>query len=320
MILRLPKPSPSSDTYRPNPRRDNQFGRASSGKATARSNTRGPWLGRCNPGDHAAATQTAQAAVRFAQGLPLDLLVGNTFIGLRPGTATITARDLISGKVDTATLTVSPLPPPPLPEIRHIVSIDVTPDSATIVQGEAQLFMAHATFSDGSTQEFGISDGSFSGRVVGETFGRGELIWTSSNPTAAVANQFTMYRFVTGFADTFLPEPFPNKFVGLRPDTVTITAKDPFSPVKGTAKLTVQPINITITPISTSVVQGHVVRFSATVNSSHAPSTPAAASCGPRPTQRYARRRRGVSFTGRRHGTVTITGTDIFTASVPRRR
>lgn len=267
--------------------------------------------------DLVAYTLATSTPIDFSFTLmALSVSTGMKFMtGVNPGTVTIVATDRQSGVSATTTLTVEslpPLPPPPLPA--HIVSIAVTPASAEIFEGEAQLFMARALYSDGTLRDFGIPDD----RVV-RSFGASlrDLIWTSSNPLVAVANQNTITYLNYGSGADIVPvvEPIPNKFVGFRAGTVTITAKDPFSSVKGTATLLVKPVVVAITPTNATVVQGQTTRFAATISSSQ--GTMDASSRLVWTSSDATVALPGVSgfVTGLRPGTVTITGIDVLTGA-----
>jgi len=118
--------------------------------------------------------------------------------GIGQGSATITATDPASGISATTTLTVT---------VPMLVSIQVTPVSATIGIGATQQFTATGTYDDGSTQDL-----------------TSLVTWHSSNnQIAAVSNAAGSRGLATG----------------VRIGTVTISAIDSATNITGTATLSV---------------------------------------------------------------------------------
>jgi len=136
---------------------------------------------------------------------------------LTEGTTIITAE--LDGITGNATLTVLPV----------LVSIEVTPITASIAKGQTQQFTATGTYSDDSTQDITST-----------------CSWSSSNLIIATIN-------TTGLA------------TGVGQGTVTITASQ--EGVGGTATLTVMPPvleSIEITPSTATIGIGQTQQFTAT--------------------------------------------------------
>jgi len=135
-----------------------------------------------------------------------------------PTAVTITAKDNdISG---TALLTVQALPPP-----RVLVSVAVAPPSTTMMVGQSTSFTASGNFSDGTASDLTTT-----------------AVWSSSDTTiATVSNAPGSPGLATG--------------VGASATSVTISATDPVTHIKGTAQLSVMPappsVAVTATPSST---------------------------------------------------------------------
>lgn len=139
--------------------------------------------------------------------------------GMSPGVATVSAT---SGSISgSAVLTV--LNP------ASLVSIAVTPVSASVVVGLTQQFSATGTYSDGTTQDLTAS-----------------ATWTSSSPTIATVNG-------AGLS------------TGVATGSTTITAVS--SSVAGSATLTVAPValvSLKVTPSIITLTLGRTQQFTAT--------------------------------------------------------
>ena len=155
-----------------------------------------------------------------SQGLATSPNTGNT------GTTLITATDPTTSIAGSTTLTVT---------AAVLVSIDVTPSTASIPKGSGQDFVATGTFSDASVQILTTS-----------------VTWSTSDGTVAtVSNAAGSQGHATA--------------AGL--GTATITATDPATLIAGSATLTVTDaalVSIQVTPADSSVALGVAPQFTAT--------------------------------------------------------
>jgi phospholipase C len=189
------------------------------------------------------------------------IVAGGLATGEGVGTATISAS--LQSITGTATLTVT---------APVLVSISVTPETASVPAGQAQQFTATGTYSDGSMQNLTTS-----------------ATWTSSNNTVAYVK--------SGLATS------ESK------GTTTITAT---SGVKsGSATLTVTSavlVSITVTPATVSLVAGYTEQFTATGTYSNGTkqnvSSAASWSSAPMSVAAVASGGRGAALS---QGTATIT-------------
>ncbi len=168
--------------------------------------------------DGSTADVTGTAIWTSSNPLAIIVAPGGLATGLSPGTVDITATmGTVQGSV---TLTVA---------APTLVSIQVSPDGASIAVGQSQQFTATATYSDGSTADV-----------------TGTAIWTSSSPLAAIVA--------------------PGGLVtGVSPGTVDITAT--MGTVQGSVTLTVTAptlVSIQVSPDSASIAVGQSQQFTAT--------------------------------------------------------
>ena len=104
---------------------------------------------------------TGQASFSSSNAAIVSVSAGGIAQGVSPGTAQILSTvDGITGRTQSVTVTAATL-----------VSIAVTPNSASIADGTSQQFTAIGTFSDGSTQDLSS-----------------QAVWTSSNAQALTIN------------------------------------------------------------------------------------------------------------------------------------
>jgi trimeric autotransporter adhesin len=125
--------------------------------------------------------------------------------GVGPGTATITATYATGGQTftDTATLTVTSIPPPPQ------VGLYITPSLASVNLNGTQQFQAHATFSDGTetvvtntaTCSWTTSDGSIA-TITTAGGGRGGFGGGGGLATGVAAGNVTINATYGGFSAT----------------------------------------------------------------------------------------------------------------------
>jgi len=172
------------------------------------------------------STQSITTAVTWSSSSGNVASVDNMgeVTGQSAGTATISAQlDSVTG---SAAFVVDAF---------ALVSIQITPDIATIAQQTATQFSATGTFADGSTEDLTGSAG-----------------WTSQPVSVATVSDVEGTK---GWA------------TGLEPGTATITAV--FAGAVGTATLTVSDatlVSLTIAPTSASIPLGGTQQFSATGN------------------------------------------------------
>ena len=153
-----------------------------------------------------SATWTVSTAATISRGLATGAAVGNATVTAGSGTIT-----------GTATLTVS---------AAGLVSITISPASASVPKGTTQQFTAQGTYTDGSTAD--LTNG------VTWTAGSGATVTASGLATAATVG------------------------------TSVITAKSGL--ITGTASLTISSaalVSITVTPPSASIVRGKTQQFAA---------------------------------------------------------
>jgi uncharacterized protein YjdB len=135
-----------------------------------------------------------------------------------PGTVTVIALHAATNISGSATLTVTPA---------QLVSIAVTPPTASAPVGVPSAFTATGTYTDGTTQDLTAS-----------------VAWSSSDPSIASVAA------VGGSS---------GRVTGTSPGTVTIQAVDPGTQVAGSADLTVTPavlVSLSLTPAAPSVPLG----------------------------------------------------------------
>jgi hypothetical protein len=137
------------------------------------------------------------------------------------GTSSIHAADPETGVSATTTLTVTPA---------ALVSISVSPSSATITAGTTQAFTATGTYTDGTTQDLTA--------VVG---------WTASGECLGQTE-------------------LPGVFLGNAACTSIVTATDAASGISGTATLTVTVVlmSIAVTPANLTLNVGSSANMAAT--------------------------------------------------------
>ncbi|MBL9019692.1 MAG: Ig-like domain-containing protein [Myxococcales bacterium] len=170
------------------------------------------------------STQNLTGAVTWSSSLTNVATISGAGVafGANPGTTTITATlDGISG---TATLEVT---------AATLVSIAVTPSTASIAKGTNQQFIATGTYTDNSTQP--LTDA---------------VAWSSSDTNVATISSASPDWGVAHGANT---------------GTTTITAS--LGMVSGTATLTVTAatlVSIAVTPIAPSIAKGTSQQFTAT--------------------------------------------------------
>jgi trimeric autotransporter adhesin len=170
------------------------------------------------------STQNVSSSLSWTSSAPAVANVSATGLvsALTPGDATITGT---SGSV-TATLSMSVTP-------ASIVSISLTPPSATLAIGQSQLFSATAAFSDGSTQDVTAS-----------------AQWSVSNPLlATVSNTLGLNGQLTAVAA----------------GATTVSAS--LNGVSGSANVIVTPAvltSINVTPLSLNLALGLTSGLTAT--------------------------------------------------------
>ena len=172
------------------------------------------------------STQSVTNVVTWSSSAPTvaSITNGGLATGQSPGTATITAQ--VGAVNGTAALVVESSP---------LISVQVTPASATAAQQTAAQFRAIGTFADGSTQDL-----------------TGSASWTSSPVSVATVSDAVGSK---GLAS------------GVAPGTATITAL--FAGQVGTASFSVTSATltlITVTPSSPSIPLGNSQQFTATGN------------------------------------------------------
>ena len=188
-----------------------------------------------NPTLQIAALQQMTTTAVYSDGRSVDVTASSTYVSATPAVATIGAatgltRGVAAGtSVVTAsfgglnastTVTVAPA---------TLVSIAVTPATASIAVGAAQQFIATGTFSDGTIGNITTS-----------------VNWTSNNVAVATV-------LPTGVA------------TGLTAGVATITATR--GAVSGSGVLTVTPavlVSIAVTPATASILVGATQQFTAT--------------------------------------------------------
>ena len=166
------------------------------------------------------STQNLTSSVTWSSSSTATATIGNTGLAtsVTQGSTTITAT--LGGASGTAALTVA---------APALVSIAVTPGSASIALGLAQQFTATGTYTNGSTQNLTAS-----------------ATWSSSSPGVATVNS-------AGLATS------------VAQGSTTITATS--SGISGSATLIVgapQLVSIAVTPATASVALGRTQQFAAT--------------------------------------------------------
>ena len=167
-----------------------------------------------------ASMQDLSAQVTWTSGTPATATVSGTGLvtAAEVGTSTLTAT--LGARSGTATLTVTPA---------ELVSIAVSPATASIARGRTQAFVATGTYSDSSTQNLSAT-----------------ATWTSGTPAVASVTS-------TGVAS------------GLAVGTSLVTAT--LGTVSGNATLTVTPavlVSLAVTASNLSIARGRTQQFVAT--------------------------------------------------------